>query len=267
MNDPTFSDVWANSGSGDSASMPDGNLVSRALADGISVSDDVADLIGAWPLCQLFRLKGDDVVVVAGAYQGKVMEALMELYPGIRMIGFEPQRWAVERATDRLLGRGYAAADPLHSGAFYTGADRQTATLWQILPFGLGDETRQNVPMGEFGTDACSFVNVGPQAREHGAGDLVDVVDAFNMIGHTVDLLVLNMEGYEFRLVRRLIETGMIDRIRKLAIQWHIDLAGNGDRQTSEDDVNSILGSVGYQQSHRIVYDERPTWTYSELRS
>lgn len=246
MNDPSFAEVWTRSATG-ASDPPRLPIVQRALQDHVE-DDDVAELIATWPLCQLFRLQPGDRAVVAGSYKGKVIQALLELYPGIHVDGFEPQRWANEEATQRL--KPY-----------------QPTIAWTIYPFALGDQTRQNVPMGEFGTDACSFINVGPQAREHGAGDMVDVVDALNVIGGRVDLMVLNCEGYEYRLIRHMITAKLLPSIKRLAIQWHVGLSGNGDLQAEEWDVDQLLNSVGFTADHRLVYDERPTWTYSEARN
>lgn len=217
------------------------DLVRGALE--MAVDGDVAALIADWPLCQLFRLQPSDHAVVVGAYEGKLMQALLELYPGIQITGFEPQPWAFNKAWRRLLET-------------YGGENG-----WRLEPYGLGTESRDGVPMGEFETDAASFVNVGPGSRQQGAGDLLEATKALSQ-SWPIDLMVMNIEGYEFQLIEYLAQQDLLKHIKRLAVQWHLGLAGAGvdaDRGRM-DDLIALLHFHG----HRLVYDERPSWTYTE---
>lgn len=223
------------------------NRIKHALGDALFPAD-VAELIATWPLIHFFRLEPGDTVVVAGAYTGKLMAALLELYPGVNVVGFEPQLWAWELAIARL-GRDYPVM------------------RWQVYPFGLGDETRAGVPMGEFATDACSFINVGEGSREQGFGNLVEAGEALAPLGSKISLMILNMEGYEFRLLPYLMKKGLLGQVKRLAVQWHPFEQLKLETIAWQDPTNEMLALLGSPAwPHKLVYDERPTWTYSEAR-
>src|SRR3989304_10112589 len=112
--------------------------------------EDVWQLIKDWPLALQFDLPEDSVVVVAGAYRGLVMELLRHLYPTCKLWGFEPQEWAAHDAAERL--RKFDPRVP-----------------WSILPYGLGVEDA-TLQLGEWHTDAASFIHTGPGSREQGSG-------------------------------------------------------------------------------------------------
>lgn len=198
----------------------------------IDAPEDLKQLAVEWPLCFEFKLEGG-TVVVAGAYKGKVMDLLKRLYPEARIIGFEPQDWAAEIARARMLGH--------HNN-------------WGVFPYGLGVASGE-VQMGEWGTDACSAVNLGLQAREHGTGHFVEYAEAMWDYPH-IDLMVLNMEGYEFPLLRHMLQIGALDNIDRLAVQWHTGLYHEGTWEHMVDLISRINGKMG------LVYDHRPQWTY-----
>lgn len=198
---------------------------------------DIQQLISDWPLALIFDLKPGQDVVVAGAYEGKVIDLLLDLYPGTRVFGFDPQAWAIDAAIQRLR--------------------RHTPTTWSLFHYGLGVEDAM-LPMGEWHTDAASFFNPGPHSRIQGEGELVDFRKC--MIGagiNHIDLLILNMEGYEFRLLPYLEQVGWIDRIDKLAVQWHPGL----DPDFTKDRTDLVIADLE-NNGLALIHDERPTWTY-----
>lgn len=203
----------------------------------VSSPEDVLELAGNWPLCFDFDLKPGSKVVVAGAYKGKLIDLLTDLYTCI-CYGYEPQVWAAMEATERLKKKGGYAT---------------------IHPYGLGVDDVE-LPMGEFHTDACSFVRWGPGTREQGTGwtrEATKELSKYFPGDAHIDLAVINMEGYEFVLLPYLIDTGWLDRIDRLAIQWHLDL-----NLWDSQDMDDLL-AIMEERGHKVVRDERPDWTYS----
>jgi len=155
------------------------------------MNDDLIELDEVWGLLPHLPLDADstDLIFVAGAYKGRVMDLLLTKYPKVRVWGFDPQPWAVAEARRRLIDREHDSGQ------------------WQIFEVALGREDGI-FPMGEFHTDACSFVNTGPGARERGNGLMYEwwaFLDKSEV--WRPDWLIANMEGYEFVLYPHLLDT------------------------------------------------------------
>lgn len=195
------------------------------------LSTDSEALADRWPLVYDFDLKPGQVALIAGAYKGAVMKLLGELY-GCAVLGYEPQLWAAERA-EALL--------------------QPTSLRWFLRPYAIGD--RNGVfPMGEFHTDACSFVRLGEEWREHGEGTMREAGDALDDEGLTsIALAVLNMEGYEYTLLPHLKKIGWLDRIDRMALQFHTGLGNDGNHG----DIQSMLW-----RTHRLVKRVGSSWEY-----
>jgi len=198
---------------------------------------EIRELASTWPLCYEFKLPKSSTSIIAGAYQGKVIQLLADLYPDYeRIIGFEPQRWAVDRARERL--------------------DHTKYPRTPIFPYAIGIE-RGMFPMGEWNTDACSFINTG--VRDTGDGWMVEFNQPMEALEiELIDLAVFNMEGYEFKLMPYLREIGWAEKIDRVAVQWHINLGAGGYEEIDQEiQAWQVLG-------HKLIYDHRPQWTYTE---
>lgn len=197
--------------------------------------EDIQQLARDWPLWQRFDLPPAPVIVIVGAYQGKAMDLMGRLFPGYtRIVGFEPQEWAYVAARERLDWR------------------RQ---MW-LMPAGLGPETNNHAPMGEWHTDAASFVNTGPGTREQGTGSIVEADTALRAMNLShVDLMIMNIEGGEYALLPHLRETHWLERIDRLAVQWHLNLPG-----VPQNAMAAELERLS--ERYTLEYDNRPTWTY-----
>lgn len=203
--------------------------------------DDLKQLVIDWPLCTHFDLPLNATIVVVGAYKGRALDLLAHMFPQYeKIVGYEPQLWAAAEAGERIQ-------------------NRRAITVHAV---GLGAETRFNVPMGEWHTDAASFVNIGPGTREQGHGTIMEADAGLQMADLThIDLMVMNIEGGEYDLIPRLLVTGWLPRIDRLAVQWHL----YGDAAFAEKQMDSHIGylSVFYE----LEIDERPTWTYFTKRA
>lgn len=177
--------------------------------------------------------------MVAGAYKGKVMQLLADMYPDYGIIlGFEPQPWARFQAEYRLKEYKWAIVED----------------------YGIGTKTG-TFTMGEWETDGCSFVNIGESALQHGEGRLVDAVDIFDTFGFReetpLDLAVFNMEGYEFDLLPYMIEKELMQYVKRIAVQFHHGFGNDFDFQET---------LKGLSLTHKLVIDEMPQWGYWERR-
>lgn len=196
-------------------------------------SPEVVQLAKDWPLAFEFDLLPEAKVVIAGAYKGLAMELIRRLYRTSSLYGFEPQSWAAQEAASRMRAIGPGRA------------------WWQVEPFGLGVESIE-LPMGEWHTDAASFIHTGEGSREQGSGHLKEFDKAMKAVGlESIDLFVLNTEGYEWVLLPYLSEIGWLEKIDRLAVQFHLGM-GNED--------NNVLALV--DSTHERRTDNFPSWVY-----
>lgn len=200
--------------------------------------EDLRELAEEWPLLWLLKLPPGANVVVAGAYRGKVMALLATAYPEIgRLVGFEPQESALIAAVLRLRG-----AKP----------------RVQVEPYGLGiaDGT---FPMADDESIFASFLDGAPRSKnpKHGEGRLREAGAALESIFgmERIDLMLLNIEGYEWHLLPHLLRNNWFStgRIRRLALQVHW---GFGYDHTLADIAHEL------EHTHKRVFDEIPSWGY-----
>lgn len=151
-----------------------------------------------WPLTS------QSVVVECGGYQGIWAKAIAERYRP-RLYVFEPQRWAYKQCRRALQGCGA-----------------------RVFNYGLGERDGEGLPMGEWHTDGCSFlkpIDAQPYAPEEGAayGRLREVGAVFSELGiGEIDLMQVNCEGYEFRLLPHMLERGWLQHIQRIVVQFHL---------------------------------------------
>lgn len=163
---------------------------------------ELDDLTNTWVLSNILQLPSNPHIVIAGAYQGKVMQWFLHHYPTSHVTGYEPAEWARDKAYDKL--RAY---DPRR---------------YCIYPCGLGTHAESNIPMYEWGTDSCTLLKPEATSRpEIGHGDIVETIQELR--AHSpIDLLILNMEGYEYYLIPHIYELlPPSSTIGSLAVQFH----------------------------------------------
>lgn len=144
------------------------------------------------------HLKPLSKAIVAGAYKGDTIAFLRGLYPNMEVYGYEPQHWAFD-----ILAARFGVDLKVH-----------------CFNYGLGVRDEE-LPMGEWGTDACSFVP-DPLARAHGVGQLRDTANVFkDLFPEPVDLVVFNLEGYEYQLLDYLYRQSLTGRMANIMVQFH----------------------------------------------
>jgi FkbM family methyltransferase len=161
-----------------------------------------------WP-----DLMPGETVVEVGGFNGRWV-ALMAAKYEARYVVYEPQMWCHERIR--------TAVQDARPGP---------RTTLELHPYGLGaEDTVQVLPMGGWGTDVNSFLNT-PEwyekfptegRRDPGMGTIKPVAQAFaeSRVGE-VAVLMMNIEGYEWLLLPKMIDLGCMSKIRHLAVQFH----------------------------------------------
>ena len=137
-----------------------------------------------WPLTSY------SVVVEVGGYKGRWALQIAERYRP-RLYVFEPQRWAAEVCREVLGNRAF------------------------IMDLALGADSGRQL-MGEWETDGCSLVKDG---AEHQV-ELWEIGRVFRYLKiDRIDLMLMNIEGYEYRLIPHMIDQGIIPE--RLMVQMH----------------------------------------------
>lgn len=191
------------------------------------VNDELINLMERWPMVAKFNLPPNSAVLVVGAYKGISMKLIQELYHPRVLIGYEPQLWAVVEAMQTLQ-----------------------ATNGVVFNWGLGVESGR-FPMGEWNTDGCSFINV--DSREQGVGLMWNADQALKVLElPVIDLMVMNIEGYEFELIPYLHDKGWLNHIDRLAVQFH----------TGFPNEYKMPGTIKLLDDNykKRTWDELPSW-------
>jgi FkbM family methyltransferase len=142
-------------------------------------------------------LDADSVVLDVGAYVGNWSEKVSDRY-GCTIHAYEPASAAVRRASKRLSDR-----DKVHLHQYGLGASDQRARLAMAGP-GSSVHTETS-PMGSY--EDITIRDVSAVLAELGLEE--------------IDLLKVNIEGGEFDLFDRLVETGWMPKVRQTMIQFH----------------------------------------------
>jgi FkbM family methyltransferase len=141
-------------------------------------------------------LDSSSVVLDVGAYIGEWCEKISERY-GSTIYAFEPNPNAVRRLTERV-------------------GDHDNVS---VLGFGLGGADAP-ITLALDGPGSNAFATSGAFGTVE--AEVRDVAGVLDELGFdAVDLCKVNIEGGEYDLFDRLIETGWLERIRTLSIQFH----------------------------------------------
>lgn len=160
-------------------------------------------------------LASDSLVIEVGGFKGRWASEIVRRY-GCRVHVFEPQDWAAEKAGEELRRTGLSD--------------------WEVHGYGLSTRADAGTQeMGAWGTDGCSIMRDAAYMETYegsrnktGTGQFraaLPVLRAFPEI----DLMLMNIEGYEYRLLPELIEGGVLDHIRLLAVQFHETYEAEGE--------------------------------------
>ena len=168
-----------------------------------------------------WSLTEDSVVVEIGGYKGRWAKEIARLY-NPRLYVFEPQQWAYTICKNELLD----ANAMVFNYALITGVN-SFATL------------------GDSGTDGASLLKVNHANKSFvEVKNVLEVFDALEL--NEIDLLLMNIEGYEFKLLPYMIQTGLLDRVKCFMVQFHLFALASTE-------YDGLLKKIDL--SHRLLWD------------
>jgi FkbM family methyltransferase len=171
-----------------------------------------------------FDLHPDDVVIDVGAYRG---------------------HWLTDMFTRHQCR--IVAVEPIKEYANEITAKFHPNNKIDVHTIGLGASDRSEVIHVQ--GDASSTV------RGTGTPSTIEIVDAskwLDQLSSDIALMAINCEGGEYEIVPRLVETGHINRIRYLLIQFH------QLNEDSDGEVSHIRDSLS--KTHRLVFSYPYVW-------
>jgi FkbM family methyltransferase len=119
----------------------------------------------------------------------------------------------------------------------------------KVNPYGLGHGNFEDVPMEEIG-DATGGFN--PSTEESELVQIKDIVEEITSKGRRINLLKLNIEGAEYLLLERMMETGVMDIVDNIQVQFHIFVK---DYEYRREQIRKKLS-----ETHEITYDYPFIW-------
>jgi FkbM family methyltransferase len=179
-----------------------------------------------------YLLDAQSVCLDVGGYKGEWTEAIWKKF-GCQVYVFEPVPAFFESITQRFEGNEKI----------------------QVFQFGLSDvENTANIAIDE---NASSIYRSNHRGIAIHVRDIVEVLDELEI--KEVDLIKLNIEGGEYPVLERLIETGWISRIRDIQVQFHDFIEGAAQRrQRLHEDLD---------QTHKIRWCYPFIWENWTLRA
>ena len=156
-----------------------------------------------WDIKSFEWILGENSVVVElGGYEGRwALEIATRYNPNLFV--FEPQRWAFEKCRDVLSPWPHA----------------------HVYNCGLG-LSKGTFPMGKFETDGCSFIE--KDFTQSGTGKMREIAHTFDLLRiKSIDLLMMNIEGYEYKLIPHMLQNGVLEMIDNFCVQFHTKFDAN----------------------------------------
>lgn len=136
-----------------------------------------------------YNLNTDSVVVDLGARHGNWSDLIKQKY-GSKIYCFE----VVTEFCNQLINKGY-----------------------NTFCFAVSDE-KNKIKLGVFESEASIFYSDSDFEVES-----IPANDIFNLINHNhIDLIKINVEGAEYKIIENLISTKNINKIKNLQVQFHL---------------------------------------------
>jgi len=155
-----------------------------------------------------YPLNAHSTVVDVGGFHGDFAHAITERF-GCQVLLFEPMPAFAQQCHERF------GLNPRVS----------------VFDYGLG-ERDEELSM-TVSSDASSFVRE-PQPNGTVVAQLRDVAAVWKELDLShVDLMKINIEGGEYPLLRRMLESGLLENVGHLQVQFH-DFVDNAEQQRNE---------------------------------
>lgn len=173
----------------------------------------------------LYPLCPDSVVLDFGGYEGTFAAGIFQRY-GCMVHLFEPVT------------------------KFYCDLARRFATNPRVALHKCGIGARSCVARFSIKGDMTGQWADNPESEEV---SLLSPEEIFTMLGlKRVDLMKLNIEGSEFDVLDRLIETGLVSRMEHIQVQWHSVI------QNAQERFDALQASL--KNTHSLEWDHGWVW-------
>ena len=159
------------------------------------------------------NLTENSIVVDIGAYQGLWLKDMNSRY-NCTAIGFEPMNFEpIANLSEKITIHRKALSDKDGKGMISNNSDGST--------------------IGEGDTE-------------------IEIMDSVKFFSEDIDIDVLqiNIEGYEYLLLPYLVEKKLLDRVRRIQVQFHLDKPDSHKMQSIIDDLTRI----GFVQKFHYQY-------------
>lgn len=177
-----------------------------------------------------YPLTRDSIVFDVGAYAGTFAKSIVDRY-GCRVLAFEPHPDFVF-----LLNQKF------HEYRNVT-----------VFPIAVGGGTGQSE--FAFGGDSSGKYSLSERREKTWVMDIFELLKLYPK----VDLLKLNIEGMEYDVIERIINTGAAVRIQNIQVQFHRNIPSFLERyERIRDALN---------QTHQLTYDLPFVWQNWELKA
>lgn len=178
-----------------------------------------------------YNLSSDSVIMDLGGFEGQWASDIFSRY-ACNILIFEPSTSFAKNISERFK-------------------NNQKIT---IFPFGLGSRTR---------TERLYLCQDGSSIfKGSGSFEEIKILDALEWFSENkfdkIDLMKINIEGGEYELLERLIETNLIEKIQNIQIQFH------RVHSTSEAKMNEIQRYLS--RTHEQTYNFKFLWENWKLK-
>lgn len=144
-----------------------------------------------------YQLKPESKIFDVGAFKGEFSKEMLRKF-GSNIWAFEPHPEFCKQLNENFRGESRV----------------------RVLNYGLGSRTEYLRLSND--SNSSSFVAKEKKNQSYVSGRVLDIAEFLHdsNLGD-IDLIKLNVEGMEFDIVSRLIDSGLIAKFRYLQIQWH----------------------------------------------
>lgn len=172
-----------------------------------------------------YNLNESSVVLDLGGYKGDWTSSIYNKY-SCNIFVFEPIPFLYDKLVDRF--------DNLEK--------------IKVFNFGISDESK-NIQIS-VAADGSSFYIDSNHKVDCVIKPIDEVIYNYNL--NEVDLIKINIEGDEFPVLEKLIDTGLVTRIKNIQVQFHQFIPNSVEKRKSIRDKLSL--------THKLTYDYEFVW-------
>lgn len=191
-----------------------------------------------------YDLNKNSVVLDFGGFTGGFAEKITSKY-GCKVYIYE----AVNRYYQQIVNKNNPNLIPFNCGVSTLNGKTHIHVCDEGSAIGnYAEQKKKNDKNSSYQSNVAKFAHEPPE-------EIVvrDVVQILNEYDH-VDLLKINIEGIEYEILPHIINSGYINKIKHLQIQFH-DFVNNSD--VLHTNITSEL-----KKSHNLVFESMWNWSF-----